>query len=220
MRHAAPVARHARRDRRVVGRSASTHLRAVALVGLATVVLAGGLGLLRTDDGSSAAFAPPLPGGVPIDVPISAWPSESTPSDVRPPRGLPLPGSPTTDWAAVLGQLDRARSTAFGLGDVALLSTVYAAGSAPLRRDASALLALATAGVRAAGMRLVVDDVSILEAGATRVVLRVVDHMPAYVLLRGDGSVAEQRPGRGAAEWTMTLVDGDQGWRIGAITDG
>ncbi len=217
--HAAAVARHARPDARAVAPSALAHLRAVALLLLATVIAAGAVGLVRTAERPSAALVPPLPARSEPTVRATASSSDATTSDARPPRGLSSPGEPPeTDWAVVLGQLDSARSTAFGLGDVALLSTVYAAESAPLRRDASALLALATAGVRAVGMRLVIDDVSITVTDSEHVVLRVVDHLPAYELLRSDGSVVEHRAGRGTAEWMVTLVGGDQGWRIGAIT--
>ena len=95
---------------------------------------------------------------------------------------------------------------------------MYADGSRPYERDAAALLELAEAGVRAVGLRLVIDEVTALRADEALAVLRVVDRMPAYQLVRSDGSVAEVRAGRGPATWLVTLAGGDGEWRIAAIS--
>jgi len=227
----------------------------VGVVGLAAVVLGGIFGLLRTDDGPSAAFLPSVPAqGQPTPPPATpdrsappapqtaGGPGESiewlpttvaTPPAAGPPGiGPPTPGaSPPnqpgdvttageTSWADVLGGLDATRSAAFGRGDVALLASVYVTGSRPLERDRTALLELAHADVRAVGLRLVVDEVTVIRTAEDEVVLRVVDRMSGYRLVRADGSVDEVRAGRGPAAWLVTLGTGtgDGEWRIAAIS--
>jgi hypothetical protein len=118
----------------------------------------------------------------------------------------------------VLEQLDRERSLAFELGDRALLSNVYVAGSRPLERDGAALGDLWEARIRAVGLQLEVERLEVASADPDEVTLRVVDRMPGYVLAGLDGTVIEVRPGRGPATWLITLRDGAAGWRIAAIS--
>lgn len=160
-----------------------------------------------------AALAPAAPPGAEsagVGAPSATSPASDPPHHRRVPTDL--------GWAGVLGQLDTARTTAFGLGDVSLLSRVYADGSGPYERDATALLELAEAGVRAVGLRLVIDEVTQVRAEAELAVLQVVDRMPGYQLVRADGSVAEVRAGRGSATWVVTLSGGPGEWRIAAIS--
>lgn len=214
---------------------------AFAVIVLATVVLGGAFGLVLTDGGPSAAYvatppadvgrtvaSPPTSHPAPTATTGDTWPTATLggqpPGDepgVRPPVSAPPTASEIVaepGWAGVLGHLDAVRSEAFGLGDLALLTTVYVTGSDPLERDAAALVELAGAGVRAEGLRLVVDEAAVVDAGDDEVVLRVVDRMPGYRLVRADGSVVEVRAGRGPATWFVTLVGGEGTWRIAEIS--
>ena len=214
-------------------------VRAVAFVVLAAVVVVGAVGVALTDEGRSASSLPTplrhpdqsMPPPVKAD-PGSGRPTSaggaitstspaadvSSRSFVSPPPTAGSADSPGSGWAAVLGRLDAARTAAFGLGDVGLLTTVYVDGSRPLERDRAALIALAEAGVRAVGLRLVVDEITVVRAAGEEAVLRVVDRMPGYHLVSVDGSIAELRTGRGPAAWLVTLRGGVAAWRIAAIS--
>jgi hypothetical protein len=234
--HPAHAERPTRSPGFVLGRA-----RAIAVVGLVVVVAGGVRGLVLADDGGSAAqvSAPPVSAHVagpqamaepnprpPADVGGSAGPTGSWPlvpsepssrptTTSAPPAGLPSAGS---DWPAILARLDAVRAEAFGLGDVTRLLAVYVEGSRPLERDRAALLDLAETGIRAVGLRLVVDQVDVVRASSDEAVLRVVDRMSGYQLVSSDGSVAETRPGRGPTAWLVTLRGGQTAWRIAAIT--
>lgn len=159
------------------------------------------------------ATEPPISGSQTAAAPVSA-PSADPP---RHPAADP-PALGDAAWTAVLERLDAVRSEAFGLGDLALLATVYVDGSAPLERDAAALVDLSSVDVRAIGLRLVVDEVSVVQTDDDEVVLRVVDRMPGYRLVDADGSVVEVRPGRGPVGWLVTLRDSVEGWKIAAVS--
>lgn len=129
-------------------------------------------------------------------------------------------GGPPT-WHQVLAQLDHQRSSAFATGEAARLGAVYVAGSAPLTRDRAVLARLTAAGLRARGLRLLIQQVRVL-SGPTRtsVRLQVVDRMSAYALVDATGKVVEQRPGRRAARWVVTLSRVGADWRIAEIARG
>lgn len=193
------------------------------MVVLGAVTLGGGVGLLLTDANPSAAYVASPPSADPeiavtsthLQVPPTTAPDRS----VEPAAETVDPSAPDGEaWASVLGRLDAVRSDAFGLGDLRLLASVYVDGSDPLERDAAALAELNAEDVRAVELRLVVDGASVVHESDDEVVLRVVDRMPGYQLVRSDGSVAESRPGRGAATWLVTLQGGPGDWRIAAIT--
>lgn len=131
------------------------------------------------------------------------------------PARTPLPAAAQpVDWTSVLGTLDRARSAAFAAADAAQLEAVYATGSPALGRDREVLARLRETGHTARGVRLEPQSVEVVSASARRVVLSVVDVMPAYQLVAADGSVSSSRPGRVAASWSVTLTLGDEGWRV------
>jgi hypothetical protein len=123
-----------------------------------------------------------------------------------------------SDWREILNGLDAARAEAFGLGDAARLLAVYVNPSRPLERDRAVLLDLAASGTRAVGLRMVIDEVAVVRSSADEALLRVIDWMPGHRLVRSDGSVVEERPGRGSAAWLVTVRAEDSGWRIAAIT--
>jgi hypothetical protein len=122
------------------------------------------------------------------------------------------------DWAGLLAGLDRRRSAAFAAADTAGLAAVDARGFPAWQRDVSLMERLRSTGLRAAGVRLHVSSVSVSHEVPGRVVLGVVDAMPAYWLVRTDGSVAARRPGRGPARWSLTLVQQDGRWLVRDVT--
>jgi hypothetical protein len=119
------------------------------------------------------------------------------------------------DWSVVLTGLDRSRSLAFAEADPARLDGVYAKSSPALTRDRALLARLRAAGQRATGVELVPTSLKVVGRSDRRVVLRVVDVMAAYELVRADdGATASTRPGRGPATWTVTLVREGSAWRM------
>lgn len=220
-------------------------LRTVAIVVLGAVVLGSAGGLLLTDGNPSAAQLPARTNAVDPTATRAQPPGTPAPTDrdhlldpvpaaEQPVSGSRIAGAPASApsadpsadppaldnaaWTAVLARLDAVRSEAFGIGDLALLTTVYVDGSEPLERDAAALADLSTVDVRAIGLRLVVDEVSVVQTNHDEVVLRVVDRMPGYRLVDAEGSVVEVRPGRGPAGWLVTLRDAAGEWKIAAVS--
>lgn len=120
-------------------------------------------------------------------------------------------------WRSVLDTLDRARSAAFATGDVSRLDEVYRPGSPAGNRDRAALRGLLAAGLRADGVRLRISDVRETSRAPGEVRLRVVDRLEPYRLVDRSGRVVQQRPGRGAATWVVTLHADDDGWRVGEV---
>jgi hypothetical protein len=117
-------------------------------------------------------------------------------------------------WATVLDQLDRRRAEAFAQGDLAALDTVYAPGSPALGRDRERLRELLAANARARGLRLQITRAEAAALGPDRVVLRVVDRLAPHVLVDPSGNELERRPGRGPAEWQVTMLRAGSGWRV------
>ena len=126
----------------------------------------------------------------------------------------PLARPAAVEWAAVLGRLDAIRSDAFARADAAVLSEVYAPDSPALRRDTALLRQLRRSRQTAHGVRLVARSVQVAEASPEQAVLDVVDVMPSYELVSADGAVTDQRPGRGAARWSVTLDLVAGQWRV------
>ncbi|MDQ1670215.1 MAG: eukaryotic-like serine/threonine-protein kinase [Actinomycetota bacterium] len=132
----------------------------------------------------------------------------------RRPRTVAAPSSTPEAWSAVLQQLDRQRADAFAAASLERLRAVYAERSPAFARDRARLTDLATAGVRASGLRLRATDVTARDATASRVVLRVVDELGPYQLREPDGTLVERRAGRGASTWSVTLVRERGVWRV------
>jgi hypothetical protein len=130
------------------------------------------------------------------------------------PRTVAAPSSTPEAWSAVLQQLDRQRADAFAAASLERLRAVYAERSPAFARDRARLTDLATAGVRASGLRLRATDVTARDATASRVVLRVVDELGPYQLREPDGTLVERRAGRGASTWSVTLVRERGVWRV------
>jgi hypothetical protein len=124
------------------------------------------------------------------------------------------------DWAEVLRTLDSRRDQAFADAEPSVLRKVYAPGSAVLERDAAALERLRDRGLRASGLSLQIVDVGVRDLDAGRVELLVRDRLPAYRLVGRSGAARGSAPGRGEADWFVTVVPaaGTAGeWRIASI---
>jgi hypothetical protein len=124
------------------------------------------------------------------------------------------------NWSAVLSGLDRSRSLAFAAADPAQLDGVYAKASPALTRDRALLAQLRAAGWHAKGVALVPTSVQVVDRSDRRVVLRVVDVMPAYELVSPEGATVSTEPGRGPARWSVTLVREGSDWQIYDVARG
>jgi eukaryotic-like serine/threonine-protein kinase len=115
-------------------------------------------------------------------------------------------------WLGVLDRLDAARAGAYERGDARLLDRVYAAGP-HLSADAARLRALVAAGYTARGVRHRFGAVTVLQADAKRVRLRVEQWLPPSRRMR-DGRVAGEIPGTTPAVIVVDLVATPAGWRL------
>jgi hypothetical protein len=121
------------------------------------------------------------------------------------------------DWVAMMIRLDATRDAAFTAADPGALPRTYAEGSRPLATESAAVRALAMHHVHARGLHFVVEAVAVEARTSSRVTLRVVDRLPAYDIVDGDGHVVVHRPARGSHTWQVVLVHSDVGWRIAAV---
>ena len=121
------------------------------------------------------------------------------------------------DWAVVLDGLDRAREAAFTSADPARLAGVDLPGSSADAADRSAVARLATAGVRARGLRDVVRSVRVVDASVDRTVLDVRDERSAYDLVDATGTAVGHQPSRGVADWQVVLRRTPAGWRVSDV---
>lgn len=159
--------------------------------------------------------AGPGTGATPTTAAASGSVASGPPASTATPSATAAPGS--TSWLGVLVQLDEQRSTAFATGSRDLLGDVYAAGSEPLARDTAVLDDLRGRGLRAVGLQLQIDEVSVVSAGHEAATLHVVDRLAPYELVDSAGTVVAAEPGRGPVTWTLTVTAGADGWRISEI---
>ncbi|MHB8341211.1 MAG: hypothetical protein ACYDB7_08555 [Mycobacteriales bacterium] len=153
--------------------------------------------------------------------PLSAGPAPPSAVAVSaPPRVGPVEAPVVApDWAAVLGDLDRARAAAFAAQGP--LAAADLPGSPAYRQDASTLAALEQAHEAARGLRFVLRSVRPLTVGGEAVELAVSDLLPPYELVaRVSGAVVSREPGRGARAWVIRLVRTLAGWRIAEVVAG
>jgi hypothetical protein len=149
-----------------------------------------------------------LPVCWPVAVPLPAAPavpsatSSSDPEQAAP--GQDGAAAEQVDWAAVLDELDAGRAQAFASGEPARLAEVYAPASAGLAADAAALRALSDRRQTAEGVRHAVRSVELLEGGAGRARLRVVDVMSGYQVADAEGAVVSRAPGAGRRSSSST----------------
>jgi hypothetical protein len=175
---------------------------------------AGGDG--RTAGGAATDGAGlPQPGGAPVPPPSP--PPAPAPSSA-PPTGREGPALDDPDgWAALVSELYGRRAGAYSTADRSALSAVYATDSPLGARDAEQVAALAAAGRTVAGFAPAVRRVTSVSGDDERVVLELVDEVPAHrvVATATPGAPPVQEvAGRGAAEVRMTLLRTEHGWRI------
>jgi hypothetical protein len=133
-----------------------------------------------------------------------------------------VPAVPTTDWSAVMSELDSARDRAFIDGDASELERAYVADSPVLATERLTLAKLVAAGVHARGLQLRLVSASVIEQRPAQVTLAVRDTLGAYEVIGPDGAV-DSRPGRAERGWTVVLRNASptadpEGWRIATIT--
>jgi Tfp pilus assembly PilM family ATPase len=124
-------------------------------------------------------------------------------------------GAGVDDWAAVLGELDTARTRALERGSLDELAQVVDRNGTAWVADAALARRVSTARATLRGGSLVVTDVRVASLAATSVVLVVRDRRTAYTVTV-DGST-QQVPERQARWWQLRLVrDGDR-WLFQAV---
>jgi len=186
-----------RRTRRHLPRPRVPQRLLVGVTGAAVLVLAVAAGVLWGHDTRSSAAVLPRP-------PASARPQ-------------PLPTA-TPSWLAVLSALDHRREAAFAAADPALLREVYTPASAALRADIATLQSLRGNGITVRRFVITTTSARLLRRVGDIVLLRVIDAMSSYDLVRADGTVVRAVPPRGLQAMTVTLQQTQDGWRIGAIS--
>lgn len=124
------------------------------------------------------------------------------------------------DWPGLLDRLDAVRAAAFARADPEALTAVYARDSPGLLADRRLVQRLAAAGETAHGVRHAVRAVDVLDVGADRARLRVVDVLAPYELRDAAGAVVRRAPGRGAASYVVELVRTPAGWRLVEVVPG
>jgi hypothetical protein len=144
----------------------------------------------------------------------SAAPTVAT---VATPTLSPATAAPPVDWRTVLADADRGRTAALAAGSTALLRE-WVTGTAYLA-DVALARTIAASGAQLVGGSLVLEAVSVVEAGPVRAVLQVRDRRSAYAVVV-DGA-RQEVPERAARTWTVTLVRGGSPvrWRIEEVVD-
>jgi hypothetical protein len=117
--------------------------------------------------------------------------------------------------------LDKARDRAFADVDPDELAGVYVADSPALAADRETIGELTAAREHAQNLSLQLTSVTVKSQSARGVQLEVHDILPAYDLVRADGTAVHQ-PGRGSRTWIVTLraVAAGGPWRIDTVAAG
>lgn len=160
----------------------------------------------------------------PAPVPTAGARAAPAGSELRTPTTreqlTPATGEQPTDWLAVIRTLDDRRNAALTNLDGAGLAAVYAAGSPALEAESAVIRQLAGASARPDGLRLDVESATLVRRTPAGVTVRVVDRLPAYLIIGSGDRVLERRPARGGATWQVDLVPGGDGWRIVTVRPG
>jgi len=129
---------------------------------------------------------------------------------------LAVPDSPRA-WVALLSLLYERRAVAFGTGATALLDQVFTADSPQLLTDTTELSRLGEAGQVLRGFSPRVLEVLEVAVDGAHATVQITDEFAEYETVRAVDTRAEAlatHPGRGPAQVSMTLVLGEDGWRI------
>lgn len=172
---------------------------------------------------------PPSPTATPTTVvQASPTPSSNEGAATGPtpkPAAAPSPGKPAAmpapaakvDFTRVVSDLHAQRAAAFAAADEDLLAAAFTTGATGRDVDADIIATMRARGLRAQGVRFVVDRVEVATPpdGSGRTRLRVTDRITAYDLVDGDGAVVQHIPAQSAATWTAEVVAVDGGYRFG-----
>jgi hypothetical protein len=162
------------------------------------------------------------------------------------------PGGPgsSTDWAAVVRDLDAARGRALAAADPNLLAAVYGQGTPELQADTTTIQQLADQGLRVVdGVHQIVSVSFVGSAPSTQtfvtdepgstpsvtvsmpgpenaaavsdpVRLAVVDTLPAYPIVDGAGQQVGMTQARAEQRRVLVLANTEQGFRIVGVEPG
>ena len=97
---------------------------------------------------------------------------------------------------------------------------MYAHGSPALARETSRKHQLRGAGLHAERLLPEVDSARLTRREQGRVVLHVVDRLPAHELVDTEGAVRAQRPGRGHRSWQVTVARSGDRWLVADVAAG
>lgn len=156
---------------------------------------------------ASPSSAAPTPARAPSAPPAKAPRTGPLSADAGLPHGQ-------ADWRAILAGLDERRSRAFAAADPAQLSTVYAPRAPALRRDQALLHQLMARGARARGLHSQVLAARGTDVSDDRAVVSVTDLLEPYAIVGPDARVQQAMPGRGRAQWDVTLLRTASRWRV------
>lgn len=127
-----------------------------------------------------------------------------------------LPDSPRA-WVSLLSLLYERRAVAFGTGATALLDQVFTADSPQLLTDTTELSRLVEAGQVLRGFSPRVLEVLEVAVDGEHATIRITDEFVEYETVPAIDTRADAlatHPGRGPTQVSMTLVLGEDGWRI------
>ena len=175
----------------------------VALLGLALAIALG----------RASAGGPSPPASLPSSVgPTSSAISSSAASSGRS-AAAPVADVP---WAVVLLSQDRARARAWASGTRAALAGADVAGGPAYAHDVRLVTRLRGDDLRAHGWAPRIERVVVVGRTGRRVVLRVLDRLPSYVLTQG-GVTVRRAPARGRTWWRIELRRVEGGWRTWSV---
>lgn len=120
-------------------------------------------------------------------------------------------------WVTLLSLLYERRAMAFGTGATALLDQVFTANSPQLAADTTELTRLAQAAQVLRGFAPRVLEVLEVSVDGEHATLQITDEFGDYATVPAVDTRAAalaNHPGRGPAAVAMTLVLGEDGWRI------
>ena len=187
---------------------------ALAGAGLALVAIArSGAGRAEASEGPGLEATPAvLTSSSVVPTAETAAPTTATTPGVA---GVALDldrGAGVDDWAAVLGELDAARTRALERGSLDELAQVVDRHGTAWVADAALARRVSTAHATVRGGSLVVTDVRVASVTATTAVLVVRDRRTAYTVTVDGGT--QRVPERPARWWQVRLGrDGDR-WLI------
>lgn len=123
-----------------------------------------------------------------------------------------------TDWAVVIGELDRLRGRAFASPDGSTALDYAVPGQSAWIADRAALATLAAAGQRIRGLTSKVLSIApIVERDTSLTTLRVTDIRSSYEVLARDGAVIARIPLSTKTIWRVSLALRQGRWLIDSV---